>query len=268
MIAHEVVPIGSRLQSFQPCGALSWFGKIEITVPINTIIIIYLQLAPPSLSGRSIHLYWKIFSIISHVITEGYVYFCTKMWITGWTFCTLTAEGWLENSVSLIPLFNIFSFVLLPSPVALPVLSFSAFGPFSWPLFSQTSIFRKVGSFVWLLFCFCVQLADEYCSWWYVQHMLPYGTALCIYIVFQFAIVFVHSFFIIFLIWYWNAWSKQSMVPASPNFICHFFMRAIPKGLTLESSLCVLRLYNVHVLYCIPGSPNAYYYMLLVQDLN
>ena len=34
-----------------------------------------------------------------------------------------------------------------------------------------------VGSFVWHL-CFFEQLllADEYFSWWYVQHMLPYGT--------------------------------------------------------------------------------------------
>ena len=35
------------------------------------------------------------------------------------------------RAFSLIPLFYIFSFVLLPSPVALSVLSFSAFGPFS-----------------------------------------------------------------------------------------------------------------------------------------
>ena len=31
---------------------------------------------------------------------------------------------------------------------------FLFFGPFSWPLFPQTSIFPKVGSFVWLLFLF------------------------------------------------------------------------------------------------------------------
>ena len=42
------------------------------------------------------------------------------------------------------------------------------------------------------------------------------------YDIFHFAIVFVHSLFIIFLIWYWNASPKRSMVPASPNFICHF----------------------------------------------
>ena len=35
------------------------------------------------------------------------------------------------RAVSLIPLFYIFSLVILPSLVALSVLSFSAFGPFS-----------------------------------------------------------------------------------------------------------------------------------------
>ena len=45
------------------------------------------------------------------------------------------------------------------------------------------------------------------------------------------------------------------MVPPSPNFICHFFTKAIPKGLPFGLWLYVLRLYNVRVLYCIPGSP-------------
>ena len=31
-----------------------------------------------------------------------------------------------------------------------------------------------------------------------------------------------------FLIWNGNARPKRSMVQASPDFICHFFMRAIP----------------------------------------
>ena len=48
-------------------------------------------------------------------------------------------------------LYIISSFVLLHSLVALSVLSFSAFGTFSWFIFPQTSIFRKVGYFVWLL---------------------------------------------------------------------------------------------------------------------
>ena len=45
--------------------------------------------------------------------------------------------------------------------------------------------FQKVRSFVWLLSFFLFErFGDEYFSWWYVQHMLPYGTG----------IVFVHSF--------------------------------------------------------------------------
>ena len=36
----DAAPIGSRLQSFQPYGTLSRFGKIEINAPINTTIII------------------------------------------------------------------------------------------------------------------------------------------------------------------------------------------------------------------------------------
>ena len=43
---------------------------------------------------------------------------------------------WNLRAFSLIPLFYIYSsFVLLPSPVALSVLFFSALGPFSWLLF-------------------------------------------------------------------------------------------------------------------------------------
>ena len=41
------------------------------------------------------------------------------------------------------------------------------------------------------------------------------------------------------------------------------FTGAIPKRLTFGLCLYVLHLHNVHVLYCIPGSANAYY-MLLV----
>ena len=40
-----------------------------------------------------------------------------------------------------------------------------------------------------------------------------------------------------------------------------FFTRAILKGLL--DYLYVFRLHNVHVLYCIPGSPNAYYILLV-----
>ena len=59
---------------------------------------------------------------------------------------------WNFRATCLIPLFYISSLVLLSNPFALSVLFFSTFGPFSWPLFPWTSIFWKVGSFVWLLF--------------------------------------------------------------------------------------------------------------------
>ena len=40
-----------------------------------------------------------------------------------------------------------------------------------------------------------------------------------------------------FLIFFFNLVLKRSMVPASPNFICHFLRDQIPKGLTF--GLCV-----------------------------
>ena len=67
--------------------------------------------------------------------------------------------------------------------------------------------------------------------------------------------------FIIFLkIWYINPRPKWSMVPESPNFICHF-LRAIPKGLSFGLCLYVLCWCNVHILYC-----NTC--IQIVQDLN
>ena len=66
-----------------------------------------------------------------------------------WFWCL--PPVWNLRAVSLIPFYCIF-FLVLPSLVAFSVLSFSTFVPFSWPLFSQTSIFWKVSSFVWLVF--------------------------------------------------------------------------------------------------------------------
>ena len=53
----------------------------------------------------------------------------------GFLMSSLPPHVWNLRALSLTPLFNIFSFVLLPSPTALSVLSFSAFSPFSWLLF-------------------------------------------------------------------------------------------------------------------------------------
>ena len=44
-------------------------------------------------------------------------------------------DFWCLRAASLIPLFYISSLVLLPSPAAISVLSFSAFGLFSWSVF-------------------------------------------------------------------------------------------------------------------------------------
>ena len=66
------------------------------------------------------------------------------------------------------------SLVLLPSLVALSVLSVSAFGLFSWPLFSFPKD-RLVCVALVLLF---ERLWDAYFSWWHVQYMLPYGTSI------------------------------------------------------------------------------------------
>ena len=44
---------------------------------------------------------------------------------------------WNLGAASLIPLFYISCLVFLPSPVALSVLSFSAFGPSSWSVFPK-----------------------------------------------------------------------------------------------------------------------------------
>ena len=50
-------------------------------------------------------------------------------------WCPPSPPVWTLRAVSLIPLFYICSLFLLPSPVALYVLPFSGFGPFSWSLF-------------------------------------------------------------------------------------------------------------------------------------
>ena len=81
-----------------------------------------------------------------------------------------------------------------------------------------------------------------------MRHMLPYGTGISRYAFiwyFQFAIVSVHSF----LNHFFNTRSKQLMVAASPNLG--------QKGRTFGLSLYVSCLYDVHILYCIPGSPTC-----------
>ena len=39
-----ICTLSSRFQSFQPCGPLNWFGKIEINAPIHAVILFLLLL--------------------------------------------------------------------------------------------------------------------------------------------------------------------------------------------------------------------------------
>ena len=63
MICTLIAPIGIRLQSFQPGGALSRFGKTEINAPINAIIIHNVQ--PAKRRGSSIRLGRRQYVLIS-----------------------------------------------------------------------------------------------------------------------------------------------------------------------------------------------------------
>ena len=66
---------------------------------------------------------------------------------------------------------------------------------------------------LWLLAgCLC-------CCWWCVCELCVWES------------VCSNCFCPFFFLWYRNASPKRSMVPASPNFVCNFCPRAIPKGL-------------------------------------
>ena len=65
---------------------------------------------------------------------------------------------------------------------------------------------------------------------------------LCSILNFAIVLVFVHSFIYFFVKMILKLPTERAMVAASPNFICHFFMRAIPKRLTFG-----LWLYMIYV---------------------
>ena len=82
---------------------------------------------------------------VSHMIGE-YTYMCISQMVKVTSFdpqCSPERRPgnfclppvWNLRAASLIQLFYISSLVLLPSPVAISVLPFSAFGPFSWSVF-------------------------------------------------------------------------------------------------------------------------------------
>ena len=77
---------------------------------------------------------------------------------------------------------SLYLHVLLPSPVALSLILF-CFWPILLISFPHNRHSLKGRLFcVALVFCLFERLGDEYFSWWYVQHMLPYGTFYGLYI--------------------------------------------------------------------------------------
>ena len=113
-----------------------------------------------------------------------------------------------------------FSFLLLP----ILLTSFSLHLHFS-----KGSFFCMA-----LVFCFFDWFGDEYFSWWYVHHVLTYGTGIGLYAfnrVFLICDCFCPLLLLFFLIWYSNIRPQQSMVPASPDFICHFFHESNTEGI-------------------------------------
>ena len=122
-----------------------------------------------------------------------------------------------------------------------------------------------------LVFCFFERLGDKYFSCWYVQHMLPYGTGISlyafIYIVFLICDCF-YSFFFFYL--------KKSDIETPDrkgqwyqHLLTFFviFYESNTQGTNFRMiCLYVLRVYNVHSLYCIPCSPEMTHRGL--QDLK
>ena len=106
-----------------------------------------------------------------------------------------------------------------------------------------------------MLFCvalvfFFERLGDEYFSWWYVQHMLPYDTGISLY-----SILYCDCFCPVFIIFIFYLVLKCQIKIVSGASISYyfaiFFTTAIPKGLTFGLCLYILRLCNVHVLYSV-----------------
>ena len=146
-------------------------------------------------------------------------------------FWCLAPVGNLQ-AASLIPFFYSSCFVLLPSPV-LSVLSLSAFGPFSCLIFPLNLHFQKGRLFCGCSFVF--ERLDQYFSWWYVQHVLPYMALVLLlaFIYFEFAIIFVHSLFLKKSIGYWNAWPNTRWYQLLTVF-AFFFFRSDTEGTNFQ----------------------------------
>ena len=131
------------------------------------------------------------------------------------------------RAVSLITLFYISSLIFF-CLVLLLFLSLS-FWPILLTSFSVNLHFPKGRLFyVALAFSFFLNgeeistLVGGMCNICCRMALVLAFISLCIYVVFLICDCFCPFFFLIFLIWYWHARPTQSMVPASPNFICHF----------------------------------------------
>ena len=89
------------------------------------------------------------------------------------------------------------------------------------------------------------------------SHMLPHSTDISLYALIYIVVLtcnfFCPFFFIILLIWYGNARRQTETVNGTSisKLDLPFFTRAIPKGLSFELFVYVIRSCNVHVLYCI-----------------
>ena len=137
----------------------------------------------------------------------------------------------------------------------LPYILFFCFRPILPTSFPLNLYFPK-GRLFWvdLVFCFFERLGDEYFSWWSVQHMLLNGTG--IYSLYAFIEYFWFAF--VFSILFYKkkinlvlkSRSERSMVPASPNFICYFFARPIPKGLTFGIIIICMFYVDVMCMFC------------------
>ena len=104
---------------------------------------------------------------------------------------------------------------------------------------------------------FSERLGVGYCSWWYVQHMLPYGTGNSLY-----AIVFVHFiplFFLFFLSgietpeqnwqWYQHPPALFAIFTEGTNFVIMLII------MFYGCKMCMFRLHSFYVGFDLVTSP-------------
>ena len=88
---------------------------------------------------------------------------------------------------------------------------------------------------MWLL-VFFERLGDEYVSWWYLQHMLPYGSGISLYqFMHLYSIFYLRLFLSILFYAFCNLVLKRQTktvngTRASPNFNCLFLYKSNTEG--------------------------------------